>query len=60
MIKKKLGLKNFGEVTKDGAFSLKHVECLGACVGAPMMQIGDDYHENLTEDKVDEILDRLK
>ena len=50
----------FGEVTKDGKFSLKHVECLGACVGAPMMQIGDDYHELLTEDKVDQILDKLK
>ena len=51
---------NFGEVTKDGEFLLKHVECLGACVGAPAMQIGDDYYENLTNDKVDEILKKLK
>ena len=50
----------FGEVTKDGAFSLKHVECLAACVGAPAIQIGDDYYENLTNEKVDGILKKLK
>lgn len=50
----------FGEVTKDGEFSLKHVECLAACVNAPAMQIGDDYYENLTNDKVDGILKNLK
>lgn len=54
----KLGIK-FGEVTEDGRFSLKEVECLGACGGAPMFQIGREYYENLTAAKVDEILDAL-
>jgi len=40
--------------------SVKKVECLGACVGAPMCQIGDKYYENLTEQSIDEILDSLK
>ena len=55
----KLGVKT-GEVTKDGLISVKKVECLGACVGAPMCQIGDQYYENLTADKIDEIVDGLK
>ncbi len=55
----KLGIK-FGEITEDGKFSLKEVECLGACAGAPMMQIGRDYHENLTPEKIDAILDSLE
>lgn len=49
-----------GEVSKDGRFSIKKVECLGACGGAPMMQIGKTYYENLTESSVDEILDGLE
>lgn len=49
-----------GETTTDGEFTLKEVECLGACVNAPMMQIDKDYHENLTEEKVDEILARYQ
>ncbi len=55
----KLGVKT-GEVTKDGLISVKKVECLGACVGAPMFQIGDQYYENLTTDKIDDIVDNLK
>ncbi len=55
----KLDIK-FGEITTDGKFSLKEVECLGACSGAPMMQIGRDYHENLTPEKIDAILDSLE
>lgn len=55
----KLGIK-FGEVTTDGRFSLKEVECLGSCGGAPMFQIGRDYYENLTPAKVDEILEALE
>ncbi len=55
-LQSKLDIKT-GEVTKDGKFSIKKVECLGACVGAPMMQIGDTYYENLTKDKIDMILD---
>lgn len=54
----KLALKS-GQTTTDNNFTLKKVECLGACVGAPMMQVGDDYYENLTTDKVDNILDKL-
>jgi len=48
-----------GAVTPDGRFSLAEVECLGSCGTAPMMQIDDDYHENLTEEKVDRILASL-
>ena len=55
----KLGVKT-GEVTKDGLISVKKVECLGACVGAPMFQIDDQYYENLTADKIDDIVDGLK
>ena len=54
----KLGIK-LGETTSDGKFTLKEVECLGACVGAPMLQIGQDYYENLTPEKIDSILDQL-
>ncbi len=49
----------FGESSTDGRFTLAEVECLGACVNAPMMQINDDYYENLTPAKVSEIIDRL-
>lgn len=55
-IEKRLGIKE-GETTKDGMFTLKTVECLGSCGTAPMMQCGASYHENLTMDKVDKILD---
>jgi NADH-quinone oxidoreductase subunit E len=54
----KLGIK-LGETTNDGRFTLKEVECLGACVNAPMFQIGDTYYENLTEEKVDQVLSGL-
>jgi NADH-quinone oxidoreductase subunit E len=57
-LKKRLGI-GFGEVTEDGKFSIKEVECLGACGGAPMMQIGHKYYENLTPELVDSILDGL-
>jgi len=49
-----------GESTPDGKFTVTRVECLGSCGTAPMMQIGFDYHEDLTTDKVDKILDSLK
>ena len=58
-LEEKLGVKT-GEISKDGLVSVKRVECLGACVGAPMCQIGDQYYENLTEKSIDEILDGLK
>lgn len=55
---KKLGI-NPGETTSDGRFTISLVECLGSCGTAPMFQIGFDFHENLTTEKVDEILDKL-
>jgi len=54
----KLGIKP-GETTADGRFTISLVECLGSCGTAPMFQINFDYHENLTMDKVDRILDSL-
>ncbi|MEK7773037.1 MAG: NAD(P)H-dependent oxidoreductase subunit E, partial [Deltaproteobacteria bacterium] len=48
-----------GETTPDKKYTLSTVECLGSCATAPMMQINDDYYENLDERKVDEILKRL-
>ena len=58
-LSKKLGVKK-GETTPDKRFTLSEVECLGSCGTAPMMQINDDYYENLTEAKIDEILKGLK
>ena len=57
-LEKKLGI-TFGEVTKDGKFSLKEVECLGACVNAPMLQVGETYHEKLTPESIDKLIDSL-
>ncbi|MDH5361028.1 MAG: NADH-quinone oxidoreductase subunit NuoE [Gammaproteobacteria bacterium] len=57
-LKKRLRI-GFGETTIDGRFTLKEVECLGACSGAPMLQVGKDYYENLTPDKLDELLEKL-
>lgn len=48
-----------GETTKDGLFTLVEVECLGACVNAPMVQINDDYYEDLDSGKMVEILEKL-
>ena len=58
-LQKKLGVK-VGETTPGGKFTLKEVECLGACVGAPMMMVGHTYYEDLTPEKVDEILKDLE
>lgn len=55
----KLGIKMW-ETTKDGYFTLMEVECLGACVNAPMVQINDDYYEDLTPESMKEILDLLQ
>jgi NADH-quinone oxidoreductase subunit E len=55
----KLGIKP-GQTTEDGRFTLSEVECLASCGTAPMMQINDDYYENLTEEKIDQILDTMK
>lgn len=58
-IKKNLGIEP-GHMTKDGMFSLLEVECLGACVNAPMIQINDMYYEDLTPEDTNEILNDLK
>lgn len=58
-IEKKLNIK-VGETTGDKMFTLKTVECLGACGYAPMFQIGETFYEHLTEEKVDQILADLK
>jgi NADH-quinone oxidoreductase E subunit len=55
---KKLGIKA-GETTPDNRFTLSEVECIGSCGTAPAMQIGFDFHENLTTEKIDQILDSL-
>jgi NADH-quinone oxidoreductase subunit E len=54
----KLGI-NEHEVTSNGKFSIEEVECMGACGGAPMFAINEDYYENLTKEKVKQILDSL-
>ena len=56
---KKLGIKH-KEVTPDGLFSVEEVECLGACCGAPAMQVNYDYYENLTPEKIDALIEELK
>lgn len=58
-IKQKLDI-NVGETTKDGLFTLKTVECLGACGYAPMMQMGKTYREHLTKEKVDAIIEECR
>ncbi|TAD83778.1 MAG: NADH-quinone oxidoreductase subunit NuoE [Bacteroidetes bacterium] len=58
-IKQKLGIKS-GETTPDGLFTLKPVECLGACGYAPMMQMGETYREHLTKEKVDAIIEECR
>src|SRR5690606_9125413 len=55
---KKLGVR-CGETSKDGRVTLRTAECLAACGNAPMMQVDKDYHENLSIEQVDRILDRL-
>ena len=58
-LKKKLGIE-CGQTTSDGRFTLSEVECLASCGTAPMMQVNDDYYENLTEEKINQILDAMK
>src|SRR4029079_3298601 len=58
-IKNKLGIK-VGETTADGLFTLKTVECLGACGYAPMMQLGKHFREHLTKEKIDAIIEECE
>lgn len=57
-LESKLGIK-VGETTSDNIFTLRTVECLGACGYAPMLQIGEQYYENLTEERIDQIIHEL-
>lgn len=56
---KKLGIGH-KQTTPDGQFSLEEVECLGACCGAPAVQVNYDYYENLTPEKIDQLIDELR
>lgn len=58
-IKEHLGIKQ-GETTADGLFTFIEVECLGACVNAPIVQINDDYYEDLTPESIKSLLTALK
>jgi NADH-quinone oxidoreductase E subunit len=55
----KLGIR-LGETTKDGAFTISEVECLGSCGTAPVCQVNEDYHENLDEGSVKRMLEELR
>jgi NADH-quinone oxidoreductase subunit E len=58
-LKKRLEI-NFNETTPDQKFTLRQVECLGACANAPVMHVANKYYENLTPEKIDRILDELE
>jgi NADH-quinone oxidoreductase subunit E len=58
-LEKRLGIEP-GQTTPDGKFTLKKVECLGSCGTAPVVQINETYHENMTPEKLDRILDSLE
>ncbi len=58
-VKERLGCEN-NSATADGTFSLEEVECMGACGGAPMIAINETFHENVTMDKVNALLDSLR
>ena len=58
-LEQKLGC-HVGETTKDGEFTLLKAECLAACGGGPMIQLNDEFHENLTPEKLDAILDAAR
>ncbi len=59
LISERLGIRP-GERTADGLFSLEEVECMGACGGAPMIAINEDYYEHLTPERVEELLEQLR
>jgi NADH-quinone oxidoreductase subunit E len=58
--RKTLGVAVNKGVTPDGVFSVEEVECIGACSWAPAMQVNYDFHENLTPEKIDQILDEYR
>ena len=58
-LKEKLGIE-LGQTGEDGRFTLSEVECLGSCGTAPMLQLNDDYHENLTPEELDSLINALE
>ena len=58
--KKASGVKDFGHTSEDGLFTMTEVECLGGCVNAPILQINDDYYEDLNGEKTEALLEQLK
>jgi NADH-quinone oxidoreductase subunit E len=60
VIREKTGIKGWGETSADGMFTLDHVECLGACVNAPMLAINDDYFEDLDAEATERLLEALR
>ena len=54
------GIMGFGETSADGLFTLTEVECLGGCVNAPILQINDDYYEDLDAERTQALINRLK
>ena len=54
------GVSTFGQTSEDGLFTMTEVECLGACVNAPMLQINDDYYEDLDAERTEALLAKLK
>ncbi len=56
---RKLGIGS-KQTTPDGTFSLEEVECIGACCGAPAMQVNYDYYENLTPQRIDALIEKLR
>ena len=59
LLREKLGIEE-GETTRDGLFTLSSVECLGACGSAPVMQVNDEYFENLNAEKLGALLDEMR
>ncbi len=59
-VKQRLGVPVNKGITPDGVFSVEEVECIGACSWAPAMQVNYDFHENLTEEKIDQILEEYR
>lgn len=59
-LENKCGVKCDDGISKDGKFSITKVECLGSCGTAPMMQVNDDYYENLTKTKIDQLVNKWK
>ena len=58
--KKATGIKKFGETSEDGLFTMREVECLGACVNAPILQVNDDYYEDMDAARTEALINDLK